>query len=90
MAYREVGQHEDAINACQEAIRRQPNNMFVHLILAATYIMNGQQEEAQIEASEVLRINPRFSVERLAKVRQHIDPENTDRFVNALRKPGLK
>ena len=89
MAYREDGRYGEAINACQEAIRRQRNNMFAHLILAATYVMNNQPEEARIEAAEVLRINPNFTVERLAKVRPHIDPENTDRFVNALRKAGL-
>lgn len=89
MTYREEGRYEDAISACQEAIRRQRNNMFAHLILAATYIMNDQPEEAQIEAAEVLRINPNFSLERLAKMRPHIDPENTKIFVNALRKAGL-
>ena len=90
MAYREEGRYGEAISACKEALRRQRNNMFAHLILAATYIMNDQPEEARIEAAEVLRINPNFSLERLAKVRPHIDQENTDRFVNALRKAGLK
>ncbi len=51
--------------------------------------MNGQQDEARAEAAEVLRINPKFSLERLASVRPHIDPENTARFVLALRKAGL-
>jgi adenylate cyclase len=89
-AYREAGKYDKAIDACQEAIRRQRNNIFAHLILAATYIMNDQPEEARFEAAEVLRINPSFSLERLAKIRPHIDPENTKRFISALRKAGLE
>jgi tetratricopeptide (TPR) repeat protein len=90
LAYREAGRYDQAIAACQEAIRRQSNNVFARLILASTYIVMGREEEARAEATEVLRINPDFSVERFAKVRPHIDPENTARFVDALRKAGLK
>jgi len=89
MAYRELGRYEEAIAACQEAIRRQPNNQFAHLILAATYIMVGREADARVEAAELLRINPKFSLQRFAKVRPHIDPENTARLVDALRKAGL-
>jgi len=90
MAYREMGRYEESITACKKAIKRQPSNLFAHLILAATYIMIGREDEARAEATEVLRINPKFSVERFAKVRPHIDPTNTERFVEALRKAGLK
>jgi adenylate cyclase len=89
MAYREVGRYKEAITACQEAIRRQPNNEFAHLVLAATYIMVGREAEARAEAAEVHRINPKFSLQRWAKARPHIDPENTARLVDALRKAGL-
>jgi len=41
-------------------------------------------------ALEVLRINPKFSVECWAKVRQHIDPANTARAAEYLLKAGLK
>jgi len=89
MAYRELGRYEEAIAACQEAIRRQPNNQFAHLILAATYIMVGREADAHVEAAELLKINPKFSLQRFAKVRPHIDPENTARLVDALRKARL-
>jgi adenylate cyclase len=90
MAYREAGRYEQAIAACQEAIRRQSNNVFARLILASTYIVMGREEEARAEATEVLRIDPKFSIERFAKVRPHIDPDNTARFADSLRKAGLK
>ena len=90
MAYREAGRYEEAITACQKAIQRQPNNLIAHVILAATYIMIGREDEACAEATEALRINPKFSVERMVKVRPHIDPANTVRYADALRKAGLK
>jgi adenylate cyclase len=90
IAYREAGRYEEAIAACQKAFQREPNNLFAHLILAATYIMIDRVGEARAEANEVLRINPKFSVERLMKVRPHIDPANTARLAEALRKAGLK
>jgi adenylate cyclase len=90
MAYREAGRYEEAITACQKAIQRGPNNLFAHMILAATYIMIGRDDEAHAEATEVLRINPKFSLERMVKVRPHIDPDNTARFADVLRKAGLK
>jgi adenylate cyclase len=90
MAYRETGRYEESITACKKAIKRQPNNIFAHLILVATYSMLGQEDAAHATAAEVLRIDPEFSVEYFAKTRPHIDPANTARFADALRKAGLK
>ena len=39
-----------------------------YLNLAATYSLLGRDEEARAEAEEVLRINPRFSLESFAKI----------------------
>ena len=90
MAYRETGRYEEAIAACQEAIRRQSNNVIAHLVLCSSYTMVGREDDARAEAVEVMRIDPKFSLERFAKVRPHIDPDNTARFVDSLRKAGLK
>jgi adenylate cyclase len=90
MAYRETGRYGESITACKKAIKGQPNNIFAHLILVATYSMLGQEDAARATAAEVLRIDPEFSVEHFAKTRPHIDPANTARFADALRKAGLK
>jgi len=60
------------------------------MVLAATYSMSDRDEEARSEAAELLRINPDFSLKRFAKVRPHKSQANTARFVDALRKAGLK
>ena len=90
MAYRETGRYEESITACKKAIKRQPSNVFAHLILASTYSLLDRKEEARLAAAEVLRISPKFSLDYLAKTRPHIDPANTARFIDALRKAGLK
>ena len=90
MAYRETGRYEESITACKKALQRQPTNTYALLVLAATYSLLNRQEEAHATAAEVLRIDPEFSLERLAKVRPHVDPGNTERFIKALRKAGLK
>jgi TolB-like protein/class 3 adenylate cyclase/cytochrome c-type biogenesis protein CcmH/NrfG len=90
MAYRETGRYEESISACKKAINREPNNIFAYLTLVGTYSMLGREDEARATAAEVLRIDPEFSVEYFARTRPHIDPANTARFADALRKAGLK
>jgi len=52
--------------------------------------MTGREREARAEAAEVLKINPKFSVEYLAKILAYKDQSQTDKVVDALRKAGLK
>ena len=51
------------------------------------YIFAGRQEEAQAEAAEVLRLNPKFSLENYAKKMTGKDKE---RSLEAFRRAGLK
>jgi TolB-like protein/lipoprotein NlpI len=90
MAYRDMGLYEEAITACGKALVQEPDNFFAHLTLTATYSMQGREDTARVAAAEVLRIDPEFSVEHFAKTLPHIDPANTARFADALRKAGLK
>ena len=52
--------------------------------------MMGREKEARAETAEVLRINPKFSVEYLAKILAYKDQSQNDKIVDALRKTGLK
>ncbi len=81
---------EEAVSAFQKAIQRAPDNIFAHIGLTGTYSLMGREEEARAEAAEVLRINPKFSVDFWAKVSTFKDQSHTDKIVNALRKAGLK
>jgi adenylate cyclase len=76
--------------AYKKAIQLAPDNIYPHIFLAVTYIQMGREKEARAEAAEVLRIDPKFSVDNLAKSLSHKDQSVNDRTVDALRKAGLK
>jgi adenylate cyclase len=90
MAYRMTGRYEEAIAMSKKAIEGAPDFLPAHRNLAAIYIHLGREEEARAEAAEVLRINPKFSLERFAKMRVQKDKAALERFIDALRKAGLK
>jgi adenylate cyclase len=89
-ALRYAGRFEEAVSAYKKAIQLAPDNIYPHIFLAATYIQMGQEREARAEAAEVLRIDPKFSLDYLAKVLSYKDQSVNDRTLEALRKAGLK
>ena len=89
-SYRMMGQYQEAITQYKKALRIAPNNIIAHLALAATYSSLGRDEEAHAEAEEVLKINPKFSLESYAKMLPFKNQAQLDRLVEALRKAGLK
>ena len=90
MAYLFAGQCEEAISACEEAIRRASNNLLAHVLATVAYSMCGREEEARTTAAEVLSINPKFSLDKFAKKVTYKNQADKERFVEALRKAGLK
>ena len=89
-ALRSVGRYEEAVSAYKKAIQIAPDNFTAHLGLAATYSLMGREREARAEAVEVLRINPKFSLDYFAKHAASKDQSAMDKYVGALRKAGLK
>jgi adenylate cyclase len=90
ISYTLMGQYNEAITWCEKAVRREPNSLYARLFLSAAYSRAGRDEKARIEAAEVLRINPKFSLEKFAKSMTYKNQEDAARTVNALRKAGLK
>ncbi|MFX1265854.1 MAG: tetratricopeptide repeat protein [Promethearchaeota archaeon] len=89
-AYWFAGRCEEAVPVCKKAIRVSPNNMGAHLYLTGTYVSLGRIEEARTQAQEVLRIDPKFSLERYAKTQPYKNQADTESFIDAIRKAGLK
>jgi adenylate cyclase len=89
-ALRMTGRFEEAVSAYKKAIQRAPDNLWSHILLTATYSMMDREKEAQSEAAEALRINPKFSPDFFAKTTPLKDKSEIDKVVNALRKAGLK
>jgi len=89
-AYRVMGRFEEAVSEYKKSLQHFPDIFFAHLGLTATYSMMGQEQEARAEATEVLRLNPKFSVDLYAKRLTFKDQSVTDKYMDALRKAGLK
>jgi adenylate cyclase len=89
-ALRMTGKFEEAVSAYRKSTQRSPDNIFAHIGLAATYSMMGREKEARAEAAEVMRINPKFSLDLWAKRQVYKDQSEVDKLVDALRKAGLK
>jgi len=85
-----TGRYEEAVSAYKKAIQRAPNFQWSHIMLTATYSEMGRGEEARAEAAEVLRINPKFSLDFFAKTSLIKEQSKRDDVCNALRKAGLK
>jgi nucleoside-specific outer membrane channel protein Tsx len=60
-----------------------------HLILAAAYSMTGRSAEARVEAAEMSRIDPKFSLDRFTGASMYKEPADAERFHAALRTAGI-
>jgi adenylate cyclase len=79
--------YEEAIAKYRMAVKLHPDYRDAHIGLAATYAVLGKEEEARAEASEILRIEPNFSIKKYAKFMYFqvgLEPE-----IEGLRKTGL-
>ncbi len=84
-----IGRYEEALALLRQLLSQYPKHLGGHLTLAAVYSELGKEAEAQAEAAEVLRLNPKFSLE-VHKQRAPIkDPAVLERHLAALRKAGL-
>jgi len=90
VALRDSGQYDEAIELSKKATERKPNDIIAYVVLASSYGLAGREEEAKAAVKEILRINPKYSVDSLEKVSPHKDRAVAKRFCDALRKAGLK
>ena len=85
-----AGQYEDAIETAKRASVRAPDRSPPRIHLAAAYSALGRMEEAESEATEVLRIDPKFTVSGWK--RQQIDYRDraaVDKIASLLVEAGL-
>jgi len=85
-----TGQYEEAIIWCEKAVRQAPDSLWARIMMTVVYSMLGRDEDARVEATEVLRINPKFSLKKWEKRVTYKNKEDAERSIRALRKAGLK
>jgi tetratricopeptide (TPR) repeat protein len=90
IAYLFTGRCEEAIAACQKAVQGRPDDLVAHVFLTAVYGSCGREAQARAAATEVLRIDPQFSVDYYARQFKFKKQEDKKLLFDGLRKAGLK
>ena len=67
-----------------------PDNLYAWQGLVVTYSLSGYKTEARSAAENVLRIEPRFTLEYLGKMLPFKSKTDTELVIDALRNAGLK
>ena len=83
-----MGRADEAITIAPSATERVSEFLYGHAQLTIILANMGRDAEARRAAAEVLRINPKFSVEAWSEGRGQ-DSEVAAREADALRKAGL-
>jgi adenylate cyclase len=90
ISYAFTGQYEEAIAWCEKAILQEPNDLLARMMMTVVYSLSGRDEEARVQAAEVLRIQPKFTLKKLEKKLTYKKKADREKFLGALRKAGLK
>ena len=83
-------QYGEAIVALKKALQRSPNNFYAHFYLAVAYALSGRNEEARTAYAEILRIDPKYSLDYMAKILPYRNHTDLKLCIDALLKAGLE
>jgi len=92
-AYRQAGRYDDALamytKALDRARKNKGNVVTPRIGLVDVCVHLDRKEEAQIFASEILRIFPDFSLDGFSSIYAYKNPAHMERILANLRKAGL-
>jgi TolB-like protein/cytochrome c-type biogenesis protein CcmH/NrfG len=80
---------EEAIAACRKSIELRRTALVAWINLVVAYSLLDRMDEAHAAVSEVLKLNPNFSVEHLAETVPYKNEADTEFLIDALRKAGM-
>jgi adenylate cyclase len=89
-AYRGIQKYEEGIEWGEKAVQQNPENILSRVILCSIYSLADRMDEARAQAKEIMKINPKFSLDRLARTDPTKNQVVKKRYIDALRKAGLK
>ena len=88
-AYRLTGQIDSAIGAFEAAIKRDADELPQLVGLVSTLGELGREKDAKTSVTEILRLDPDFSIKTYMRGLFYRDPAESARFEDGLRKSGL-
>ncbi len=86
-AYYLKERYQDAIEIMERGLSWYPNNVYIHIPLAAAYAQSGKLKDAARVAASVRRLHPFFEVDSYGTT--FVDPDDHAKIVEGLRKAGL-
>ena len=85
-AYFDLGNYEDTVRT----LNKMRDKAEAHRLLASSYALMGQMDEAHAHAERLMTVHPQFSLEHWQTVPPDKNAEPVIRFIEGLRKAGLK
>src|SRR5262249_39248439 len=84
------GNYDEAIRLARESLRQRGDFVGAHRVLTAAAALSGQQELASSSLQGLLRAQPNISLEWMTKDMPIKEPADRERYVEGLRRAGLK
>jgi len=85
-----AGQLEKALATYEQVLHRYPEDMRALIGLAATYSLLGREEEARAQATQILRMEPKFNLKSFVKTLPFKNKIDAALLLDSLYKAGLK
>jgi adenylate cyclase len=82
--------YEEAVAWAHKSLQNRGDYSLALATLAASLSHLGRLDQAQGTVQELLRLNPEFSLTGVRQFLQAADPDHLERYVDGLRKAGLK
>ena len=84
------GQYEKALLEVKKALHLSPDSLGNNVSLAVIYVLLDREEEARAAVKKVMTINPKFSLDHIAKTIPFKNKDTTKFFVNVMHKAGFR
>jgi adenylate cyclase len=81
-----LGDYQSAV----DYLSKMQDNSEAHRLLAASHALLGDEQKARAHAAQVMAVHPDFSIAHWRSVQPDTDPATLERFMEGLRKAGLK
>jgi len=85
-----LGEYNQAVEAYKKALQRSPDLLLAYIGLAASFSASNRAEDARAAASQIVRIDPKFSLEVFARSLTYKNENHKEFWIDNLRKAGLK
>jgi len=85
-----LGRYQDAVDTLRQRLTRNPRSQTSYALLASCYGHLDRKEDLSVAWSEVLKIEPGFSLERRRRILHYKNPKTFEHRIEGLRKAGLQ